>query len=578
MDNINIRNGIRLLKTGGEKYNYLFNNNLAGNTIHLSKDIDAEATVGFMHEIVHSTLQDTALLGAKLRGSNISETCQNVWQFVMDNIQYKPDNAGDEQLRRPLRLWKERLTGGDCDCMTIFVNSCLLNAGIPAKNIKTRIASYNGTEDWQHVYTIVTDEKGKAICVDAVIHTFNLEKEFHYKKDFPMSTTYLNGLGDATDELRKQLEISLFLAKQSPKAISDASGYEEKEFIYKLENLLQNWGNETERDRILAQLAAEDDAHESEMKGLYGELYAVKSKTKTKSQGKSSSKKTQSIPKKKKFFAQIKTAVTQVKTAVKTKDKAKIKEIVRKVIHATTRINPLWAAGRGGVQLFFKGNFFGLSKVIGLGYKSQSEAVAAGISASQHGKLVNYLKEIEKIYFTIGGKPENLQESIQKGATKGKTLKGELGVVGLALAAGSAATAVPTIIAMLNAASKVGLHTEKGKLHGLGEMEEEDMNIFGKLLALGPKLIQAIGALFKKKEPGENDAITETENVEESGSTPPEMREGIADETTAKSNTMYYVLGGLVLVGIGGYWYYEKYQKGLGDISENIELKSLELQ
>ena len=302
---IDINNGIRALKAGGERYNSLFTNTLEGNVIHLSKDIDAEKTVNFMNEIVRKTLKDTERVGEIMRGRNIMETCHNVWQFVMDNIQYKPDKRGEEQLRRPLRLWKERITGGDCDCMAIFVNSCLINAGVPARNIKTRIASYHGWDDWQHVYTIVTDENGKEICVDAVIHIFNLEKKFTYKKDFPMSTTYLNGLGSsATDTLKQQLQDSLMRAQQSPKAVSEVSAYENKEFIYKLENLISVWDNEAERDMLLDQLAQEDDDHTQVMNGLYGELYG---KTKGTAKGKPQAATGQAAPKpkKKKFFAQI---------------------------------------------------------------------------------------------------------------------------------------------------------------------------------------------------------------------------------------------------------------------------------
>ena len=138
-----------------------------------------ESTVAFMHYVIRETSSDTARLAQSLRGSSLRETLNNIWNFVYQHIQYVPDSAVMEQVRRPLRTLYDQK--GDCDCYATLIGSILTNLGIP---FSLRIAKYNGRSYFQHVYVVVKDG-GKELVVDPVVDKCFYEKKPSEKKDFP---------------------------------------------------------------------------------------------------------------------------------------------------------------------------------------------------------------------------------------------------------------------------------------------------------------------------------------------------------------------------------------------------------
>lgn len=152
---------------------------------------DVNDTVALMGKVVSLYLDDTKRIAPVLVGKSKMDTCRNVYQFIIDHIEYKLDKAGHEELRRPAVTWHTRR--GDCDCMSIMASSILTNLGI---NHTIRIAAYENGKGFQHVYVIVPDGLGY-ITIDPVLrpymlgkllHTnmFNYEKGFIKKKDFTM--------------------------------------------------------------------------------------------------------------------------------------------------------------------------------------------------------------------------------------------------------------------------------------------------------------------------------------------------------------------------------------------------------
>ena len=138
-----------------------------------------EQTVMFMHKVIRETMSDTARLAQSLKGSTLRETLQNIWNFVYQHIQYVPDSAVMEQVRRPLRTLYDQK--GDCDCYATLIGSILTNLGIP---FSLRIAKYNGRSYFQHVYVVVCDG-AKELVVDPVVDKCFYEKKPSEKKDFP---------------------------------------------------------------------------------------------------------------------------------------------------------------------------------------------------------------------------------------------------------------------------------------------------------------------------------------------------------------------------------------------------------
>ena len=178
----------RSIKSGTE-YNQYFNlNGIEGNEITLIENGNVEQTISEMKKMVKKTLSQTQRIALKLKGTNRLETARNIWNFVYQHIQHKKDHPLREQLRTPLRTWRDRSTGVDCDCYSIFISTILTNLGI---DHSFRIAAYgNG---FQHVYVMVPNN-GSEIIIDCVADKFNYEVPYTKKKDFTvMGSSSLNG-------------------------------------------------------------------------------------------------------------------------------------------------------------------------------------------------------------------------------------------------------------------------------------------------------------------------------------------------------------------------------------------------
>ena len=159
-------------------------------------------TIGFMKDIVLKTLSDTAKIAPVLRGNTLEKTLANIFDFIYQHIQYKPDSPTEEQLRRPARSWNDRWTGVDCDCYSIFISSILTNLGIPHYFRKTK---YSGRSYFQHIYVVVPKFKGGNVSnrsqyfiIDPVLDSFNTEKPFSENHDLKMDAVLhvkpVNGL------------------------------------------------------------------------------------------------------------------------------------------------------------------------------------------------------------------------------------------------------------------------------------------------------------------------------------------------------------------------------------------------
>ena len=176
----------------GKEYNHLFPPS-DGSYEYVTMNGTVRRTVTEMEKFVKNTASDTAKLAPYLKGKDLRTTCENIWNFIYQHIQYKLDKDGVEELRRPRRSWADRFTGVDCDCMSIFASSVLTNLGI---DHKFRITAYSG--DWQHVYVIVPlpENKDKYWVIDPVLNEFNYQKPFSKNFDYKMKAqpTFLGGI------------------------------------------------------------------------------------------------------------------------------------------------------------------------------------------------------------------------------------------------------------------------------------------------------------------------------------------------------------------------------------------------
>ena len=140
----------RKIKSGAE-YNRLFPQSRQASVIR-HPDGSVYDTLDYMQDIVKRTLYQTRKIAQLLKGKTLEQTCRNVFDFCYTHIQYKQDDAGFEQLRQPARTWRDRKSGVDCDCFSIFISSILTNLRIPHR---LRIIELANKGYFQHVYVVV---------------------------------------------------------------------------------------------------------------------------------------------------------------------------------------------------------------------------------------------------------------------------------------------------------------------------------------------------------------------------------------------------------------------------------------
>lgn len=404
LDMGSITAGYRSIRSGSE-YDRYFQRPSNDDKV-IIQDGEVTDTVELMKKVVWKYLDDTKRIAPVLKGPTTKATCENLWDFLYHHIQYKLDEEGLEQLRRPARSWAERKSGIDCDCFSIFCSSILTNLQIPHS---FRITKYGGSEHFQHVYVVIPDGS-VMIKIDPVLDRFDYEKPFSQKRDFPMSlhgidVAVLSGVpglaatNDPTDD---------FIYKHLLQTGEMAAAYPEsygQEFIQKLDYAIKYW-NTPQRHAALEALERSD--------GLLGKVNPNN-----------------------KFFAALKKVGKGIKSAAT----------------AVVKNNPVSVLARTGLMLALKLNLKGMRKKLQWGYASAGQAKAAGISSDVHQRTKVALQKVEHLWTNkLFGKADTLKSLILH-RSKGI---GQLGVEPVTTAAAITAAA-PVIVAVIKILKDSGL-------------------------------------------------------------------------------------------------------------------------
>lgn len=231
---------------------------------------------------------------------DLHKFCKNIWQFCFDYIQYEFDKPGREQLRTPQRVWADRISGVDCDCFSIFISSILTQKNIPHC---IRITKYDNKIQWQHIYVVVPKsdkpfnpyEPSTYWIIDAVIHEFNVEKEFTDQKTYYMSgqlgtvtevlngfpsrrmrkrsskviSRVLSGLGEASetelDKIKNHIAETRVWIENNPTAYA-AQGGDQATMLKMIDYALDNWDKgEDIRNKALEILAQNEARYNAEV-------------------------------------------------------------------------------------------------------------------------------------------------------------------------------------------------------------------------------------------------------------------------------------------------------------------------
>jgi hypothetical protein len=448
------------------------------------KDGEVSDTVELMEKVVHKYLTDTARIAPVLKRNTLEETCKSIYDFVYNNIQYKLDKRGLEQLRRPARSWAERRTGVDCDCMSIFISSILTNLKIPHS---FRITRYSA-DHWQHVYVIVPDNRGGYINIDAVVSPYGYEKPFTDKMDYTMSLNGINvavlsglnsdldtvvmgsGLSGSDlgatsakqdlDSIYRHLVATRKSIAENPKMVSSID--DPQALIKMLDYAIQYFYTD-KREEALAVLEKNEEQlnFRNGFSGLGDDVfdhdeYALNG------------------PGKKGFFKGIKNAVQKVGKGLK------------EVGKAVVRFNPVSIAARGGFLVAMKTNLGKMAAKLKWGYATKEQAAAKGINEAQWNKSKDALAKVERLFADkLQGKRDALRNAILKG--KAGNLDGfieeDFQGLGEPVTAATLAAATPIIVAAIKILKDSGL---------LNKNENVDPNDLAKEMANDPGAAEAL--------------------------------------------------------------------------------------
>jgi hypothetical protein len=127
---------------------------------------------------------------------NLLDTCENVWNYVKNNIPYKADGTAEQKIILPARMVEraENGIGADCKSFALFCASNISNL-YPNADVNFRYTCYRSSKIPSHVYCVIKTNKG-IIKIDPVWHYFNKEKEYKHKIDHSMRIATLSGTGD----------------------------------------------------------------------------------------------------------------------------------------------------------------------------------------------------------------------------------------------------------------------------------------------------------------------------------------------------------------------------------------------
>ena len=236
------------------------------------------------------------------------------------------------------------------------------------------------------------------------------------------------------------------------------TGHSAQANIAAIDHILDNWHNETNRNRAISDVASrhffyvimglgnvlEIDTPVSELAGLLGKATkaakaqkkadkkAVKVQQKAQKQQakvqKKEEKKAVKVEKKaqkavvkaqKKEERKVKKAERKAKRKARwQKFKQKFKKFIKKVWRVILKINPLTLMARGGLLLAVRLNMFKLASRLYLGSISETEYLKLGYPAADYQKYKNGWEKAANIHYKIGGDPKKLASAAKKGAKK----------------------------------------------------------------------------------------------------------------------------------------------------------------
>lgn len=127
--------------------------------------------------------ESTRALVTTLYEADIDTQCYSIFNYVLQNVQYREDDGNNQYVKTPARLLTDKV--GDCKSMAILAASLLYNLAIPCY---FRFVSFTSQPIYTHVYVVVKLSNGEEIIIDPVERVngqpmYNYARQFRLKKD-----------------------------------------------------------------------------------------------------------------------------------------------------------------------------------------------------------------------------------------------------------------------------------------------------------------------------------------------------------------------------------------------------------
>ena len=103
-------------------------------------------------------------LAAHLKDDDEMQSAFNVWHWLHTNVRYNYDTPGEEEIRTPARVWADRYSGVDCDCLAVFTACLLICMGYKPT---FEIVAFNNSPTFSHIYVNLD-----GMAIDRVLPVF----------------------------------------------------------------------------------------------------------------------------------------------------------------------------------------------------------------------------------------------------------------------------------------------------------------------------------------------------------------------------------------------------------------------
>lgn len=474
--------------------------NISGKSTTLKRFADVEKdTIPAIRRIIKQNYPAVQQLSYSLKAKTDQQTFQNIWNWVRQNIKYKNDEQGKEQLRRPQRTLYD--AQGDCDDMSIVISSILINLGYKHELI---IAAYKKPDQWQHIYPVAYSHDKKRYIIDCVpeIPHFNYEakpiiNQIRINMKLEELGAYENGQSSSSDMLEElitpvsesdfagigeyiseeeelqllqgvlgnvalveddedydtmlsgsELEKNIFLKQlvearlALQKEISNPSEMSQindnKKELRLIENIIDNFYDDNEREYALKTAISNNTLY----RNFYVSLQLGLENTIKGLSGEEFNDQyyLKIIDDANLSDGLVNGDIGKIKLFKKIKAKVQaFKEKhpkIAKFVNKIAKFSPSTFAIRRSVEAFIRGNVFQVAEKLAIGYATESEAKKLGYNTAEWKQFVDVKDKAEAKWFGIGGDKAHFRKMVVEGRGGKKAgISGQLGVAPAIIAA-----------------------------------------------------------------------------------------------------------------------------------------------